>query len=78
MEIQKTTLSYLQSQNDQFVLKKKSLHPETLNLQTINDTWVFLALYLTVWLPINLRAQILQVCELEHVENIKTSLLRKC
>lgn len=48
MEIQKTTLSYLQSQNDQFVLKKKSLHPETLNLQTINDTWVFLALYLTV------------------------------
>lgn len=44
----KTILSYLQSQNDQFFFFKKSLHPETLKPQTINDTWVFLALYLTV------------------------------
>lgn len=59
-------------------LSLKSWYPETLKPQTINDTWVFLALYFTVSLLINFRAQILQVCGLEHVENINTSLLRKC
>lgn len=59
-------------------LSLKSWHPETLKPQTINDTWVFLSLYFTVSLLINFRAQILQVRGLEHVEKIKTSLLRKC